>query len=188
MEAARATSFKLAEGTTRSAYWFITYVIEPTGVPMLLSMKDPRTLQANIGFSTSALAYQCTECHGTPFASDRVLATSSKGRLLWDSSETETCGGLDRCTDTTPWKLSMWRTQLCTRVLKHLDLRAPSVTTLTRDVPMHQSPTDTPEVTTDDPLREHVGNGLDRTQQSSPSRNSNMLNTRRFSTGRLLGW
>ena len=59
-------------------------------------------------------------------------------------------GKLDWCTDKTPWKLSVLRTQLCSRVLSNLVLRAPSVTTLAGDV--FQNLTDNPDFTADNPL------------------------------------
>ena len=65
VEAGRAMSFKLADGTTASAKavgwvqtphgWSSTYVIESTGVPMLLSITSLRALQATIDVPMSTM-------------------------------------------------------------------------------------------------------------------------------------
>ena len=86
VEAYRAMSFKLADGKTTCAYslvWmqtphgrFSTYVIEPTGVPMLLSIKGLSALQATIDFATNTMSYRCVDCSEQDIVIKRRLVTS----------------------------------------------------------------------------------------------------------------
>ena len=100
VEAGRAMSFKLADGTTTCAYsrvwmqtphgWFSTSVIEPTGVPIMSSIKGLRALQSTIDFATNTLSYCCVNCSDEELAIERRLVTSLKGHLLWDPSDAKT--------------------------------------------------------------------------------------------------
>ena len=100
VEAGRAVTFKLADGATTCAYslvwmqtshgWFSTYVIESTGVPMLLSIKKLRALQATIDSATNTMACRCVNSSNEELAVERRLATSPMGHLLWDPSDAKT--------------------------------------------------------------------------------------------------
>ena len=90
--AGRAMTLKLADGSTTCAYslvwiqtphgWFRAYVIESTGIPMLLSNKGVRALQATIEFATHTVAYRCVNCSNESFAVERMIATSPNRRVL----------------------------------------------------------------------------------------------------------
>ena len=93
-------SFKLADGAVASAYslvwietpygWLSSYVIESTGVPMLMSIKAMRAQKAVIDFYTGVISYRAADTRGDTFTIERKLATSPKGHLLWDPADATT--------------------------------------------------------------------------------------------------
>ena len=103
VEAGQQMSFKLADGAIACAYslvwvetphgWLSSYVIESSGVPMLLSIKGMRALRAVIDLYTSVISYRATDTTGTAFTVERRLDTSPKGHLLWDPSDALTGRG-----------------------------------------------------------------------------------------------
>ena len=65
VEAGQAMSFKLADGAIACAYslvwikphgWLSSYIIESSGVPMLMSIKGMRALKAVINFYTGVIS------------------------------------------------------------------------------------------------------------------------------------
>ena len=78
VEAGRAMTFKLADGTTTCAYshgCFSANVIESN---------------ATIDLVTDTMALRSANCSKEAFAMKRRLATSPKGHLLWDPSDAKT--------------------------------------------------------------------------------------------------
>ena len=78
VEAGRAMTFKLADGTATCAYshgCFSANVIESN---------------ATIDLATDTMAHRCVNCSKEAFAMKRRLATSPKGHLLWDPSDAKT--------------------------------------------------------------------------------------------------
>jgi len=100
IEAGKAMSFRLANGDITTAYsqvwvetphgWLSAFVIESTGVPMLMSIRGLRALRAVIDFYTSVISYRCTNTRSQTFTIERKLGTSPKGHLLWNPADAYT--------------------------------------------------------------------------------------------------
>ena len=90
---AKATRFRLANGTITSAYSLVSldtplgsfnvYCMEACDVPVLMSIKSLRNLCASIYVSTNEMTYTITR-NGHAVQQTRQLKTTPKGHLLFD--------------------------------------------------------------------------------------------------------
>ena len=85
VEAGRAMTFKLADGTTTCAYSLV-WMQTPYGCFSANVIES----NATIDLATDTMAHRCVNCSKEAFAMKRRLATSPKGHLLWDPSDAKT--------------------------------------------------------------------------------------------------